>query len=59
MQPNGPVLEELSRAEVTDAGDIARLDKLGLESWAPGSRDHFIRIVPGMVTGRPLRVTGC
>jgi uncharacterized protein len=41
--------------EVTDAEDIARLDKLGLESWAPGTRDHFIRIVPGIVTGRRLR----
>jgi hypothetical protein len=40
--------------QVTDAGDIARLDKLGLESWAPGTRDHFIRIVPGIVTGRLL-----
>jgi uncharacterized protein len=44
--------------EVTDAGDIARLDKLGLASWAPGTRDHFIRIVPGIVTGRRLREPG-
>jgi uncharacterized protein len=44
--------------EVTDAGDIARLDKIGLESWAPGNRDHFIRIAPGIVTGRRLRRTG-
>jgi len=43
--------------EVTDAGDIARLDNLGLEAWAPGTRDHFIRIVPGIVTGRRLRRT--
>jgi len=43
--------------EVTDAADIAQLDKLGLESWAPGARDHFLRIVPGIVTGRRLRGT--
>jgi uncharacterized protein len=43
--------------EVTDAGDIARLDNLGLESWAPGTRDHYIRIIPGIVTGRRLRRT--
>jgi uncharacterized protein len=43
--------------EVTSAGDIARLDKLGLESWAPGTRNHFLRIVPGIVTGRRLRGT--
>jgi uncharacterized protein len=41
--------------EVTDAKDIAGLDKLRLESWASGTRDHFIRIVPGIVTGRRLR----
>jgi uncharacterized protein len=44
-------------AEVTDAGEIARLDKLGLESWAPGTRNHFIRIEPTIVTGRRLRGT--
>ena len=41
--------------EVTDAGDVAGLDRLGLESWAPGTRNHFIRIVPAIVTGRRLR----
>ena len=40
--------------EVTDTADLARLDKLGLESWAPGTRNHFIRIEPGIVTGRRL-----
>ena len=43
--------------EVTDAEDLAGLDKLGLESWAPGARNHFIRIEPGIVTGRRLRGT--
>ncbi len=37
--------------EVTDAGGITRLDKLGLDSWAPGAGSHFIRIVPAIVTG--------
>jgi len=41
--------------EVTGPGDVARLDKLGLESWAPGARNHFLRIVPAIVTGRKLR----
>jgi uncharacterized protein len=41
--------------EVTDAGDVARLDELRLESWAPGTRNHFLRIVPAIVTGRKLR----
>ncbi len=41
--------------EVNDPAEVARLGKLGLRSWAPGVRDHFIRIMPGMVTGRRLR----
>jgi hypothetical protein len=44
--------------EVTDRYEVARLGKLGLTCWAPGTRDHFIRITPGMVTGRRLRGTG-
>ena len=42
-------------AEVSDPAEVTRLEKLGLETWAPGIRDHFIRITPGMVTGRRLR----
>ena len=40
--------------EVTDPGEMARLHKLGIKSWAPGAREHFIRIEPGIVTGRRL-----
>jgi uncharacterized protein len=43
--------------EVTDVADIVRLDKLGLQSWALGARNHFFRIVPAIVTGRRLRGT--
>jgi uncharacterized protein len=43
--------------EVTGADEIARLDGLGLETWAPGARDHFIRIMPAIVTGRRLHRT--
>jgi len=41
--------------EVTDPEEITRLDKLGLQPWPPGRRDHFIKITPGIVTGRRLR----
>ncbi len=41
--------------EVTDRREIVRLEKLGLESWAGGTREHFVRIVPSLVTGRRLR----
>ena len=44
--------------EVTDPGELARLRTIGLKSWAPGERDHFIRISPVMLNGRHLR-TDC
>ena len=49
-----------SRA-VTDREEIRRLAQTGLEPWAPGERDHFIRISPEIVNGRRLaapRLTG-
>lgn len=46
-----------SRA-VTDPEEIARLQTIGLSSWAPGLRDHFIRISPEILTGRYLRANG-
>src|ERR1700751_5489113 len=36
-------------SEVTDPGELARLRAIGLTSWAPGERDHFIRISPVML----------
>lgn len=41
--------------EVTDPAEIARLRTIGLSSWAPGEREHFIRISPEILTGRYLR----
>jgi len=40
--------------EVTDSGDLARLQAMGLSSWAAGARDHFIRISPEILNGRRL-----
>jgi len=40
--------------EVTDPDEITRLVQIGLGSWAPGDRDHFIRIRPGLLNGRRL-----
>jgi hypothetical protein len=42
-----------SRA-VTDAQEIRRLEQTGLDPWAPGERDHFIRISPEIVNGRRI-----
>ena len=42
-----------SRA-VTDSEEIRRLEQIGLVTWAPGKRDHFIRISPAIVNGRRI-----
>jgi uncharacterized protein len=42
--------------EVTDPEEIGRLKQLGLASWAPGEREHFIRISPEILNGRRLFV---
>jgi hypothetical protein len=41
-------------SEVTDAGEISRLEQIGLSSLAPGEQQNFIRITPGILTGRQL-----
>jgi len=40
-----------SRA-VTDGAEVRYLEHSGLMPWAPGRRDHFIRISPVIVNGR-------
>jgi nitroimidazol reductase NimA-like FMN-containing flavoprotein (pyridoxamine 5'-phosphate oxidase superfamily) len=44
--------------EVTDPAEIGQLQKIGLTSWVPGVREHFIRISPEILNGRRLRVSG-
>ena len=44
--------------EVTEPEEIARLQTIGLISWAPGARDHFIRISPEILSGRYLSAHG-
>ena len=44
--------------EVTDAVEIARLRQIGLSSWAPGTREHFIKISLAIVNGRRLSGIG-
>ena len=41
-------------SEVTDAGEISRLERMGLSSWASGQQQNFIRISPGILSGRQL-----
>jgi uncharacterized protein len=42
-----------SRA-VTDGAEARHLEQTGLVPWAPGKRDHFIRISPSIVSGRRI-----
>jgi hypothetical protein len=44
--------------EVTDPGELARLRDIGLTSWAPGEREHFICISPQIMNGRYLHAAG-
>jgi uncharacterized protein len=40
--------------EVTDGPELARLSKLPLRSLAPGSKSHYVRILPAVITGRRI-----
>jgi hypothetical protein len=39
---------------VTDGAEIRHLEQIPLTPWAPGQRDHFIRISPVIVNGRRI-----
>lgn len=40
--------------EVTDQDEIEPLRRLPMRTWAPGDRDHFVRVEPERVTGRQI-----
>lgn len=40
--------------EVTEPTELASLRALPLRAWAPGLREHYIRILPAVVTGRRI-----
>ena len=44
--------------EVTRRSEIERLDRLGLSSWAPGERSHWIRVNARTVSGRRILPPG-
>ena len=41
--------------EETDPAELRRLAELPLHTWAPGPREHFLKIPAVIVTGRWLR----
>jgi nitroimidazol reductase NimA-like FMN-containing flavoprotein (pyridoxamine 5'-phosphate oxidase superfamily) len=44
-------------AEVDDPDEIAELEQLPPDSWAPGDRPHYIRLNPSLITGRRISIT--
>jgi len=40
--------------ELKEPGEVAWVSQLPLRAWAPGIRDHFVRIVPEFVSGRRI-----
>jgi nitroimidazol reductase NimA-like FMN-containing flavoprotein (pyridoxamine 5'-phosphate oxidase superfamily) len=40
--------------EVTDRAELARLRQLPIRTWAPGDRDHVLRVRASHVTGRRI-----
>jgi len=52
------VLVRGEAVEVTDRAELARLRALPLDVWAPGSRGHYVRILPATLTGRRIVASG-
>jgi nitroimidazol reductase NimA-like FMN-containing flavoprotein (pyridoxamine 5'-phosphate oxidase superfamily) len=40
--------------EITSPSEVRRLDRLGLEHWAPGPKPHWMRIRAWTVSGREI-----
>jgi nitroimidazol reductase NimA-like FMN-containing flavoprotein (pyridoxamine 5'-phosphate oxidase superfamily) len=40
--------------EITNPAELRRIKELGLDAWAPGDKDHWIRIRPNIVSGRRI-----
>ncbi|HSK90403.1 MAG TPA: pyridoxamine 5'-phosphate oxidase family protein [Euzebyales bacterium] len=40
--------------EIWRTSELARVRSLGLRPWAPGNRDHYVRIAPTAISGRRI-----
>ena len=43
---------------MTDLAELTRLRALPLRVQVPGARDHYVRILPAVLTGRRIVVAG-
>lgn len=57
-QTGWSVIIEGVTAEVTVPNDIGRLNRLGLEPWAPGAKPHWVHIRAWTVSGRRIVLPG-
>lgn len=48
------VVVQGSVEEVRNASELQRLERLGLEPWAPGEKPHWIRLHAAVVSGRRI-----
>lgn len=44
--------------EVTDRAELRQIARLPLRTWAPGEREHVVRVEPGWVSGRHIPPAG-
>ncbi|WP_165492279.1 pyridoxamine 5'-phosphate oxidase family protein [Egibacter rhizosphaerae] len=48
------VMVQGTAEEVADPSELARVRAIGLRPWAPGDRDHYVRVLPSRITGRRM-----
>jgi nitroimidazol reductase NimA-like FMN-containing flavoprotein (pyridoxamine 5'-phosphate oxidase superfamily) len=53
-QAGWSVLVRGRATEISDPAELARASRLPLRAWAGGKRDHFVRLVPELISGRRL-----
>ena len=58
LQTGWSVLVVGDATAITDESEIVRARQLPFAPWAGGERDHYVRITPGIVTGRLLSRDG-
>jgi hypothetical protein len=51
------VIIEGVTADITTPKDIGRLNRLGLEPWAPGHKPHWVQIRARTVSGRRITLS--
>jgi transcriptional regulator with XRE-family HTH domain len=43
---------------ISDPGELAKAAALGIQPWAGGDRNIYVRLTPSQITGRRIRITG-